>query len=395
MKTTVNLTRKNAKANGKTYGYWVVRWFGSDGKRYSQSLGKTTELSHRQAKKRRDEKQRELDDNPGRRDVGRAPALGEFLKEYYKARERELEPGTLELHKQTGRYLMSYFGEQRKLDGIDRKDARAFKTALAGGEMAQVNKRRRKSQKLLAITTVDQHIRNARRIFRQAKEDDLITVNPFDLLRGGKPIEKDWHYVDYEEFGKLMEAARPAWKLLLALARLAGLRLEEALELPWRKIDWIERRLTVISRDNNAAEGEFQVKDKDARVVPICQDLFSVLQSASDQKSDLVIPRGSLMYKNVWRDFQVIAKRAGVASYSKPIHSLRKSRITDWAGEHPAHVVKEWAGHADIRTTVKFYLKVSESEYDKAAGLMGKLAPETDQQTKSQPSISADSRQIA
>jgi len=28
-----------------------------------------------------------------------------------------------------------------------------------------------------------------------------------------------------------------------------------------------------------------------------------------------------------------------------------------------------WAGHRDERTTMQFYLQVSESEYDKAAGL--------------------------
>lgn len=140
--------------------------------------------------------------------------------------------------------------------------------------------------------------------------------------------------------------------------------------LPWRKIDWQNRRLTVISRDATAAEGAFTVKDKDARVVPICPKLFLILEAIYDEKTDLVIPVGGVVYQNVWRDFQVIAKNAGVARYSKPLHSLRKSCITDWARDFAAHVIKEWAGHADIRTTLQYYLKVSESDYDKAAGLM-------------------------
>jgi hypothetical protein len=73
------------------------------------------------------------------------------------------------------------------------------------------------------------------------------------------------------------------------------------------------------------------------------------------------------VYQNVWRDFQVIAARAKVPTYPKPIHSLRKSCITDRSSRFLAHVVKEWAGHADIRTTLKYYLKVSEAEYEKAA----------------------------
>jgi hypothetical protein len=171
------------------------------------------------------------------------------------------------------------------------------------------------------------------------------------------------------EFAKLMAAAKPAWRLLFGLARWAALRLEEALELPCRKVDLPKRRLTVISRDDDSEAGGFTVKDKDARVVPIGPELYGLLRDALDPDADLVIPQGAVVYSNVWRDFQVIATRAGVARYKKPIHSLRKSCITDWAAGFAAHVVKEWAGHADIRTTLQYYLKVSESEYDRAAGL--------------------------
>ena len=54
-------------------------------------------------------------------------------------------------------------------------------------------------------------------------------------------------------------------------------------------------------------------------------------------------------------------------NHAKPIHSLRKSCILDWADRHPAHVVKEWAGHADLNTTDSYYLQVPESEYERAA----------------------------
>ncbi len=298
----------------------------------------------------------------------RGPQLGPFLKKYYADRRTELASGTLVLHQQTGRYLVGFFGEQRRLDSISRADARGFKTALANGDLVHVNKRQR--EKEMSAPTVDLHIRNARKMFNHALDDDLILFNPFDRLSQNDLLEKDWHYVLHNEFAKLMAASTPAWRLLFGLARWAALRLEEALELPWRKIDWNKRRLTVISRHDSAVEGEFTVKDKDARVVPICPELLALLESAYDPDAELVIPPGEVVYKNVWRDFQVVARRAGVASYSKPLHSLRKSCITDWAARFPAHVVQEWAGHGDIRTTLKYYLKVSESEYDKAAGLV-------------------------
>ncbi len=135
--------------------------------------------------------------------------------------------------------------------------------------------------------------------------------------------------------------------------------------MPWRKVALTKRRLTVIA----AADGEFIPKDSDKRVVPISPKLYELLQSYYDPTAEFVIPRGGVVYKNIWRDSGVILKRAGVPRYAKPIHALRKSCITDWATQVAAHVVMEWAGHDDIKTTLNHYLKVSELEYDRAAGI--------------------------
>ena len=166
------------------------------------------------------------------------------------------------------------------------------------------------------------------------------------------------------EFAKLFEATRSrSWKLLFALTRLAALRRGEALELCWTNIDWGNSRLTVISRD------DWEVKDKQPRIVPICPELHALLLQAFDQAVEgetKVIPGGSVNVKNIWRDFGVVCGRAGVARYAKPFHSLRKSGINDWAARFPAHVVLEWAGHSDMETTATYYLKVSEADYEKA-----------------------------
>lgn len=68
--------------------------------------------------------------------------------------------------------------------------------------------------------------------------------------------------------------------------------------------------------------------------------------------------------QNIWRDFQVIRGKAGLAKCS--FHNLRKSYCTNLAGAVPLHVVQELAGHADIRTTRKHYLKVRDEQIDLA-----------------------------
>jgi integrase len=70
---------------------------------------------------------------------------------------------------------------------------------------------------------------------------------------------------------------------------------------------------------------------------------------------------------NLWRDFNMLCRQAEIESYRKPFHTLRKSCITDWALSYPAHVVKQWAGHASLDTTDRYYLQVPESEYNRTS----------------------------
>ncbi len=355
MNPRVALTTQSVKGpNGRRYTYWQLRWFGLDGKRYSKNVGRVDRLSKRQANRLRHDKERELTDHPVRRDLSRIPDLASFTKSYLESRENELATGTRELHDQTCRYLKAYFGEHRRLDEIKRYHAREFKTALAKGELKHVNKRQHAR---MAPTTVDMHVRNARTIFNRAVDDDLIEVNPFDRLAGGlPPVDKSWHYVSLEEFDRLVQASpNQAWITLLGLCRLAGLRQGEALALRVSDIDWDKQRLVV-----------WASKTKRRRIVPVAPELLPILEDASaDQPEEARLVRG-LVTQNLWRDFQVICKRAGVATYAKWCHTLRKNRESDWISSgFPFHVVVEWMGHSD-EVARQYYLRVNEADLDAA-----------------------------
>lgn len=362
MRETVVLTSiARKKPSGRKYTYWVLRWLDTVGRWRSKSLGPADRLSKRQAEKLRRQKQVELDRNPARRNVPKAPTLGEFLEAYYVVRQAELAPGTLELHRQTGRYLVGFFGENQRLDAVARTDARAFRAALASGDMAFVQKRKR----ALSEATVNMHMRNARKMFGVAVDDDLIVFNPFDRTAGKPPPAKAWHEVTDDEFSSLMRAARPSWRLLLALARYAGLRRGEAMNLTWNQVDWEQSRLTVVAND------QWRPKDRDSRVVPVVPELRTSLLEAFGQAepgAEKVIAEGAINIKNISRDFTVLCGRAGVKRYAKPFHTLRKTCLTVWARQFPQHVVAAWAGHASSETTSEYYLQVSEAEYEKAAG---------------------------
>ena len=160
-------------------------------------------------------------------------------------------------------------------------------------------------------------------MFNHAVRDDLILFNPFDRLESNaSEPDKDWRYVARDELKKLFNAcSTKSWRLLLALCRLAGLRQGEALSLLWSRIDWDGHRLEVIAE-----------KTGRRRIMPIEPELYNILLEALEtahEKELLIIPTESIVDSNLWRDFGVICKRAGLNRWEKWCQVLRKNCETD------------------------------------------------------------------
>ncbi len=198
-----------------------------------------------------------------------------------------------------------------------------------------------------------------------------MTRNPFVHLSGTSPkIDKDWHNVSHEDLQKLLGVCDADWRALFALCRLAGLRRGEALRLRWADVDWNEHRLTIVPED-----GRESTKQR-RRVVPIEQELHDILLEKFDQASD-----GQELVVNVnGANVDIMARRrirwAGFEVWSKPFHTLRKNRETDWAQDYPQYVVAEWMGHS-IDVSANHYLKVPQELYRKAAGSAAECAAVT------------------
>lgn len=74
---------------------------------------------------------------------------------------------------------------------------------------------------------------------------------------------------------------------------------------------------------------------------------------------------GQELTNNVLRRFRTIRRHAKVGRCT--IHDLRRSCITNWAAVSPIHVVRELAGHSDIKTTQQFYLSIQPDDLSKAS----------------------------
>ena len=357
MKITLSQDTKRTK-DGKSVSYWAARWIDVAGKRRSKSLGRADKLSKREAKKIILQMESDFDRLPGRKNAQRM-RLKEYCDLFLTLRNKELSQTAVIGYETTIAYLLDYMGDNRTLDSISPSDAAHFKAALEGGKLANVSKTGRE----IGAATVSKHMRNCRCMFNYAIENlNALADNPFKRLAKAVKVSSGWHYITPAEFKALMEHATPKFKAMLALCRLAGLRRLEAYYLEWQDVNFDKGRIYICGKPH------WQPKDRESRSIPLCPELSAILLEAfqdAPEGEKRVCPESNIM--NINRNIKLSIKRAGLKLWTKPLHSLRKSCITDWAERYPIHAVKEWAGHSSIATTQSFYTQVGDGIYDQAA----------------------------
>jgi integrase len=335
---------------------WAVRWFGSDGKRFSKSF-----KSRKEAERYAETKQAEV--RVGKGDQPRAVTLAEFARMYLDLRG-DLAPMTKVEHARTLRLLNEFLGAQMVVSKVTALDARRF--------VAWYRKREYRGR-TPAPATVNRIVRECKRIFREAVACSLTRENPFHEMRQEKIGQRPWHFISPREYRRLIEASPSLrWQGLITLGYCCGLRLGEVLNLTWSDVEFERSEVRVVRKDASECLAAWTPKDKDIRMLPLPNLAVNVLvelQVAATDGQEYVFVNGKgpangdrMKRLNIWRDFQEIRKKAGLPKCS--FQDLRKSYCTNLAGAVPLHVVQELAGHADIRTTRKHYVKVRDEQID-------------------------------
>lgn len=340
--------------------YWVARWYDTAGRRRSKSIGKVDTSSVRAERKSRKQAenaivlmQKDFQDTPIKANKGKAPTLRDFVTMYVDHKKHEFEPKSMDLVERAIVFLIRHFGENRRIDTISPVDALGFKAALADGKLKNETGKARD----LSFQSVNIYLRQIKSMFGYAVTMEFLATNPFSKAVTRVKTDKSWHYVTQEELTKIMDAALPDVAIVIALCRLAGLRRGEAISLEWDNVNWEAGSIEVIEKDG------WKPKDKESRIVPMCKELSEIMlvayENATAGQKKVCTPSVLNLNQNVLR---AIA-RAGLPRYAKPLHTLRKCCLSDWASNNPLHAVKDWAGHSSIETTEKHYLKSNDKDF--------------------------------
>ena len=189
------------------------------------------------------------------------------------------------------------------------------------------------------------------------------------------------------------------WQAFIALAATTGMRKSEMLNLTWRDVDFERCAIRVTAKRRGTFKGRdgatypvlaWSAKSYQDRTIPIPESTLAAARPASQPERQLglcvSVPRhgsessplnwisGEMgpnyqLVNNMAVRFKAIQRKARAAAAAQQgtetgdvpwpvgsIHDLRRTYGTHMAREIPLHVLKEYLGHADIKTTQAFYL---------------------------------------
>ena len=290
-------------------------------------------------------------------------SLRAFLDNYIAKRRGDSKPATAISIRTTANDLAMFFGETANLRAATVERAEAFKQHY--------------HDRKLAPATVHRRLKTARMLFGHAVKVGCLDRNPFaDVTSKNHNPPERRHYITPADTRRLMDAANPTWRTIIALSRFAGLRCpSEVLSLKWEHVNLATGRMVVQSPKTEHIEG------KGERVTPV----FAALRPYLEEAWELAAPgeeyivggkqgdgyRLSSVGPNGWVNtnlrttFEKIIHRAGLTVWPKVFHNLRASCETDLMQNHPIHVVTAWIGNTP-KIALGHYLQTLEGDFEKA-----------------------------
>ena len=386
-KVSLYKTKRATTSNPKRQ-IWQLRWVGTDGKRYGETLGDAAKLTKREAMAIRRERQGKMDN--GLSPVNRPGRLGlaEFLQRDRDAVAIDVKPKTIEAMQGVAAHAVRALGENFDIRQI------------GAAEVGRI-KRHVSEDRGLSAATVVKVVRYLQGAFARGVDLKLVTANPFlpqtKTRRSGVKLPKIQkrriNTYKPHEVKAMIAAADAWWATLIRLAYTSGLRCGELLNLTWDDVDLEAATVTVAPK----AVGSFEVagetypilpwtsKTYSTRTVPIPTETVEALREFKGMKlaasvyvflslDRLAVIRDTMaahggkllasfkLVNNLSRQFADIQ---ATASCRGTIHDFRRTYGTVMAKRVPMHDLKRLMGHSNFTTTEAFYLAASDDLSEK------------------------------
>lgn len=288
-------------------------------------------------------------------------SIEKYIETYIK-RRADAKQATKTKWRHAQRNLVAFFGNEKLITEVTAGDAKDFerflKTTARHHRYAD-----KAADEGLSGNTVRKRICDAKQIFQDAVDREIIAKNPFAGLKSSTTGNADrFHFIDRGTVERVLQACPDAeWRLIFALCRFGGLRCpSEILRFRLSDVNWETERFLVHSPKTEHHEG------KDKRWVPIFPELrpyVDAIWDNAEEGQEFFIVRGQGKSEAYFRTgLMKILKRAGVKPWPKLFQNLRSTRQTELEELFPTHVVCEWLGNSP-RVAQRHYLQTTDDHF--------------------------------
>lgn len=239
------------------------------------------------------------------------------------------------------RNMQSIWNTEILLSDIDNSKIADFITAL--------------KKKGLKAATINRHMEAFRKMYKLAANNWLYNVSPLDFgIHRQKEPDCRVRYLTVLEANRLIDEAAPHLKPIIKLALFTGLRHGNIINLQWKNVDLVGRRINIKVK-SKLPGGKYHQVD----MVEDCYRMLLKLQNEHREINDRVdYDQYVFLYKDkpltrIKRGFKSACRRAKIEDFR--FHDLRHT-CASWLvqGNTPIEIVKDILGHSDISTTLKY-----------------------------------------
>jgi integrase len=207
-----------------------------------------------------------------------------------------------------------------------------------------------------APATINNHIRCFRSFHRLCGKWKLNTSEiDYSLHMQEQPDNRTRYLKDYEA-DSLFEQLAPHLKPVVLFALLTGIRKANIVNLQWKHVDLVGRKI-ILKVKSKKPGGKSHMVDISSILYEMLTELLDRHRKANkghiDYEQHVFLYKGRKLSKDNRTGFKAALERAGISDFK--FHDLRHTSFS-WLVQQGKHLglVKEIAGHADLKTTLKY-----------------------------------------
>lgn len=213
-----------------------------------------------------------------------------------------------------------------------------------------------KEVKKVKPTTINRHLSALRSFYNFLLKENIITSNPFKIVKGPKKEKKLPNYMKYSEFEKLVETCDETPlgirnRALIELLFATGARIGELIKINVQDIDYSNREIKVLGKGNKERICYFNSYSEEYLKIYINEARPSLLNNKKSDRLFINHIGGELTDRGVRDILDKLIKKACLDNNVTP-HTFRHTFATMLLNEGcDLKSVQELLGHVNLSTT--------------------------------------------